>query len=159
MDGHWQHNKRTNHTYDIFRYVFYTSDITWIFDFIYGYVGLFDIYSKQVRRVVMAKETMREMLKMIDAKIEHIEDISADNRAIIVKLVKQNNEIVKFLKSLELDIVTEENSYESEPQDDKLLKLMQLVEEFKENNEDFKKFLDEIEENKDEIVPGQFGES
>ena len=107
----------------------------------------------------MAKETMREMLKMIDAKIEHIEDISADNRAIIVKLVKQNNEIVKFLKSLELDIVTEENSYESEPQDDKLLKLMQLVEEFKENNEDFKKFLDEIEENKDEIVPGQFGES
>tara|TARA_R100000908_G_scaffold41754_1_gene19422 strand:+ start:243 stop:611 length:369 start_codon:yes stop_codon:yes gene_type:complete len=122
-------------------------------------VGLFDIYSKQVRRVVMAKETMREMLKMIDAKIEHIEDISADNRAIIVKLVKQNNEIVKFLKSLELDIVTEENSYESEPQDDKLLKLMQLVEEFKENNEDFKKFLDEIEENKDEIVPGQFGES
>ena len=107
----------------------------------------------------MAKETMREMLKMIDAKIEHIEDISADNRAIIVKLVKQNNEIVKFLKSLELDIVTEENSYESEPQDDKLLKLMQLVEEFKENNEDFKKFLEEIEENKDEIVPGQFGES
>ena len=107
----------------------------------------------------MAKETIKEMIQMIDAKIEHIEDITADNRAIIVKLVKQNNEIVKFLKTLELDIITEEGRYESEPQDEKILKLMQLVEEFKENNEDFKKFLEEIEENKDDIVPGQFGES
>ena len=31
------------------------------------------------------------MLEMIDAKIEHIEDITADNRAVIIKLVKQNN--------------------------------------------------------------------
>jgi len=107
----------------------------------------------------MAKETMKEMLEMIDAKIEHIEDITADNRAIIVKLVKQNNEIVKFLRTLELDIVEEETQVERFGQDEKLLKLMQLVEEFKENNEDFKKFLEEIEENKDEIVPGQFGES
>ena len=34
---------------------------------------------------------MKEMLKMIDAKINHIEDVSADNRALIVKLIKQNN--------------------------------------------------------------------
>jgi len=105
------------------------------------------------------KETMKEMLRMIDAKIEHIEDITADNRAIIVKLVKQNNEIVKFLKTLELDIITEETQDDRFGQDDKLSKLMQLVEEFKENNEDFKKFLEEIEENKDDIVLGQFGES
>ena len=38
----------------------------------------------------MAKKTMKEMLEMIDAKIEHIEDITADNRAIIVKLVKHS---------------------------------------------------------------------
>ena len=107
----------------------------------------------------MAKETMREMLKMIDAKIEHIEDISADNRAIIVKLVKQNNEIVKFLKSLELDIITEESDIENFGQDEKLQKLMKLVEDFKENNEEFKNFIDELEENKDKLTPGQFGES
>ena len=57
----------------------------------------------------MAKETIKEMLEMIDAKIEHIEDVSADNRAIIVKLVKQNNQIIQFLKSLELEIIDEEN--------------------------------------------------
>ena len=56
----------------------------------------------------MAKETIKEMLKMIDAKIEHIEDVSADNRAIIVKLVKQNNQIIQFLKSLELEIIDDE---------------------------------------------------
>jgi len=105
------------------------------------------------------KETMKEMLKMIDAKIEHIEDMTADHRAIIVRLVKQNNEIVQFLKTLELDVIAEESKFEPQPQDKKLIKLMQLVDEFKENNEDFKRFLDEIEENKEDIVPGQFGES
>ena len=46
----------------------------------------------------MSKENMKasieKMLDRIDAKIEHIEDITADNREIIVKLVKQNNQIV-----------------------------------------------------------------
>ena len=45
----------------------------------------------------MAEQTIKEMLKMIDAKIEHIEDITADNRAVIIKLVKQSNQIVQFL--------------------------------------------------------------
>ena len=109
----------------------------------------------------MAKETMKEMLKMIDAKIEHIEDISADNRAIIVKLVKQNNEIVQFLKSLELEIVEEEGRINEFAigSDDKLYKVMKLIEQFKESNEEFKKFMKEIEKNKDNLTPGQFGES
>ena len=103
----------------------------------------------------MAKETMKEMLKMIDAKIEHIE---ADNRAIIVKLVKQNNQIVEFLKNLELEIVEGSDFIES-PKDEKLSKLMALVDQFKESNEEFKKFLKEMEEYKEDITPGQFGES
>ena len=106
----------------------------------------------------MEKQKMKEMLEMIDAKIEHIEDVSADNRALIVKLVKQNNQIVKFLQNLEieLDISEEYNVNES---DSKLSKLMKLVEEFKESNEEFKKFMKELEENKDKLTPGQFGES
>ena len=32
--------------------------------------------------------TLHELLVMMDARLKHIEDISADNRAIIVKLVK-----------------------------------------------------------------------
>ena len=38
----------------------------------------------------MSEQTIKEMLRIIDAKIEHIEDISADNRDIIIKLVKQS---------------------------------------------------------------------
>ena len=68
----------------------------------------------------MAKETIKEMLEMIDAKIEHIEDISADNRAIIVKLVKQSNTIVQFLRNLELQ-VDEEYGIEAPPSFDCLL--------------------------------------
>ncbi len=106
----------------------------------------------------MAKETIKQMLEMLDAKIEHIEDITADNRAIIVKLVKQNNQIVKFLKSLELEIVQEEQLLQS-PSEEKINKLMKLVEEFQESSEEFREFMEEIEENKDKLTPGQFGES
>ena len=55
----------------------------------------------------MAEQTIKEMLKMIDAKIEHIEDITADNRAVIIKLVKQSNQIVRFLSSLEIEDVSD----------------------------------------------------
>ena len=48
--------------------------------------------------------TLHELLVMMDARLKHIEDISADNRAIIVKLVKQSNQIVEFLKNLELEV-------------------------------------------------------
>ena len=106
----------------------------------------------------MAKETIKEMLRMLDAKIEHIEDITADNRAIIVKLVKQNNTIVEYLKQIEVEVMEEDEIFQSSTQQN-VSKLMRLVEEFKENNEEFKKFVEEIEENKEKITPGQFGES
>ena len=109
----------------------------------------------------MAKETIKEMLQMIDAKIEHIEDINADNRAIIVKLVKQNNQIIQFLKSLELEIVEEEGKINEFAigSNEKLYKVMELIEQFKESNEEFKDFMKEIEKNKEKLTPGQFGES
>ena len=99
MDGHYLFNKRFNHTYDIFCFLFHDSDYIRFCNFIYGYMGLFDIYSKENRRIIMAKKissedkindtTLHELLLMIDAKLNHIEDISADNRAVIIKLVKQ----------------------------------------------------------------------
>ena len=109
----------------------------------------------------MAKETIKEMLQMMDAKIEHIEDINADNRAIIVKLVKQNNQIIQFLKSLELEIVEEEGKINEFAigSDEKIYKVMELIEQFKESNEEFKDFMKEIEKNKEKLTPGQFGES
>ena len=104
------------------------------------------------------------MLKTIDAKIEHIEDISADNRAIIIKLVKQSNQIVKFLKDLDFEI---QNVYDSDEQlnfnqnvsEDKLLELKDLFDEFNSRKNDLKEFEEELEKNKDKLTPGQVGES
>ena len=112
----------------------------------------------------MSEQTIKEMLKMIDAKIEHIEDISADNRAIIIKLVKQSNQIVKFLKDLDFEI---QNVYDSDEQlnfnqnvsEDKLLELKDLFDEFKSRKNDLKEFEEELEKNKDKLTPGQVGES
>jgi len=166
MDGHYQFNKRLNPTYNIFCCILYISDYVGIYNFIYGYMGLFDIYYKQVRRTIMAQETIKDMLKMIDAKIEHIEDISADNRAIIVKLVKQSNQIVEFLKQLELDVDMEygieaPSSFSNTLNSDsnKMDELKELWEDFKSRKEDLKEFEDELEKHKDKLTPGQVGES
>ena len=60
--------------------------------------------------------TLHELLVMMDARLKHIEDISADNRAIIVKLVKQSNQIVDYLKTLELEVQEIEYGIEEPPQ-------------------------------------------
>ena len=114
----------------------------------------------------MAQETIKEMLKMIDAKINHIEDISADNRAIIVKLVKQSNQIVEFLKQLEID-VDEQYGIEAPPSFDntldldsnKMEELRELWDDFKSKKEDLKEFEKELKKHKDKLTPGQLGES
>ena len=114
----------------------------------------------------MAKETIKEMLEMIDAKIEHIEDISADNRAIIVKLVKQSNTIVQFLRNLEADI-DEEHGIEAPSSftntvtidSDKIDEMKELFEEFKARKEDLKELEKELKKHKGDLTPGQVGES
>ncbi len=51
----------------------------------------------------MAKEKedrLKKVLEDMSYSLNHIEDIMADNRALLVKLVKQNNPIVEFLKQI-----------------------------------------------------------
>ena len=115
----------------------------------------------------MAEQTIKEMLKMIDAKIEHIEDITADNRAVIIKLVKQNNTIVKFLSQIEIEDITDDfedigvpTLYEEEKnRSKKLIELKALVNEFMDKQQDLKEFEEELEKNKDKLTPGTIGES
>tara|TARA_R110001583_G_scaffold331_1_gene2996 strand:+ start:147 stop:656 length:510 start_codon:yes stop_codon:yes gene_type:complete len=169
MDGHYQFNKRLNLTYDIFYYVFYISNYIRVYNFIYGYVGLFDIYSKQVRRTIMAKETVEEMLKMIDAKVEHLEDICADDRTFIIKLVKQTNEIVKFLRNLEIDaneqyemespLTFSEDIDRDELSEKRMLEVKELLKEFKSKSTDLKEFEEELKKHKDKLTPGQVGDA
>ena len=110
--------------------------------------------------------TLHELLLMMDAKLNHLEDISADNRAIIVKLVKQSNQIVEFLKNLEIDI-DEQYGIEAPPSfsntieisSDKIDEMKELFEEFKARKEDLKEFEKELKKHKDKLTPGQVGES
>ena len=115
----------------------------------------------------MSEQTIKEMLRIIDAKIEHIEDISADNRDIIIKLVKQSNQIVKFLSSVEIEDVTDEFQNITAPSlsnlekdtSDKMKKLKELVEEFMDKHKDLEELEEELKKHKDDIVPGKIGEA
>ena len=115
----------------------------------------------------MAEQTIKEMLKMIDAKIEHIEDITADNRAVIIKLVKQSNQIVRFLSSLEIEDVSDSFEDNTSPalsesekiRSNKMKELKELVNEFMDKQQDLKEFEEELEKNKDKLTPGTIGES
>ena len=170
MDGHCQFNKRTNHTYDIFCYVFYTSNYIRFCNIIYGYMGLFDIYSKEDWRVVMAKEKkeirLEKVLQDMSHSLNHIEDILADDRQLLVKLVKQNNTIVDYLKQLEVDIVEDyeagvmsEYSEEEKKKMKKAQELKEVLNEFMDKRKDLKGFEDELKKNKDMLTPGQVGET
>ena len=169
MDGHCQFNKRTNHTYDIFCYVFYTSNYTWFYNFIYGYMGLFDIYSKEDWRVIMAEKKeikLAKVLQDMSHSLNHIEDIMADDRELLVKLVKQNNTIVDYLKQLEVDIVEDyeagvmsEYSEEEKKKMKKAKELKEVLNEFMDKRKDLKEFEDELKKHKDMLTPGQVGES
>ena len=109
--------------------------------------------------------TLHELLLMMDARLKHIEDISADNRAIIVKLVKQSNQIVEFLKTLELEVQEMEYGIEEPPPlgsnlpSEKLLELKELFEEFNSKKEDLKEFEEELEKHKNKLTPGQVGDA
>ncbi len=114
----------------------------------------------------MAKETMKDMLKMIDAKINHIEDMVADNRAVIIKLVKQNNSIVRFLSELQLDVEDATQSYSeetfnksSEIDISTSERITELLEDFMEKSEELQEFEEELKKHKDKLTPGQIGES
>ena len=114
----------------------------------------------------MAKETMKQMLEMLDAKIEHIEDISADNRAIIVKLVKQNNQIVKFLSQIEIEDVSVDydmmQSPITEEENEKLKKfetLKDILDTYLSKQKELKEFEKELKKYKAEITPGTIGVS
>ena len=111
--------------------------------------------------------TIKEMLEDIDMKINHVEDMVADHRTVIVKLVKQNNTIVKFLRELDDDIHDsyQEEYGESLPtpsrfiKEHKLADVQELIDEYMEKNKGLKELEKELEENKDKITPGLHGES
>ena len=115
---------------------------------------------------VITESTLHELLLSINARLGHLEDIEADNRALIVKLITQGNSIVKFLAQIELQDVTEEVDHIEFPdissptiESGKIKNLKELIDEFMDKRKDLKEFEEELKKHKDEITPGQVGES
>ena len=111
--------------------------------------------------------TLHEILLMMDARLKHIEDIEADNRAIIVKLVKQGNSVVKFLSKIDIEELDDEFENISSPpiseseklRSNKMQELKELVEDFMERRDELKEFEEELKKHKKDLTPGQIGES
>jgi len=109
--------------------------------------------------------TLKEILQDIDARIAHIEDMTADNRSIIVKLVKQSNQVVEFLKQLEVENVESDikdlefDITVDDTNKNKFKNLTELVGEFMERQKDLMELEKELKKYKDEITPDQVGEA
>ena len=118
-------------------------------------------------------DRIKKRLKDVNFAINHIEDMVADNRALLVKLIKQSNQVVEFLKQIELDADVEyEKDYGMEAPSlsfgksdtitlsgKKAEDVRKLVDEFMKRKEDLQELEKELKKHKDKLTPGQIGES
>ena len=115
----------------------------------------------------ISKETLTQILLNISDRLNHIEDSSLDTREVLIKLVKQSNEVVKFLRNIEIEDVTDGFDDITSPlmsesekfRSNKMQELKELVNDFMDKQKDLKEFEEELEKNKDKLTPGQIGES
>ena len=115
------------------------------------------------------EDRLKKVLEDMSYSLNHIEDIMADDRALLVKLVKQNNTIVDWLKQIQIDEVTADYEYEdilqpplSEEEEKKMQKfanLKEILNEFMDKRKDLIVFEKELKKHKDQLTPGQVGES
>ena len=117
---------------------------------------------------VKTKRSLIEIIQDIDFRLTHLEDIEADNRQALIKLVQQGNTVVKFLKQFDIEEIDPENlMIERLPElpfldEDRVARtegLKDLIDDIIDKHKDLKEFEDELEKYKNEITPGQVGES
>ena len=128
------------------------------------------IIRKFFKRLYTKKENLKikDILLDIDARISHIEDTIVDYRQVLIKLVKQNNNIVEFLRDLDFEYeATIENVMSPDKQyikdnninTDKFLHISKLIDEFMKKNKDLEELEEELKKYKDDLTPGTVGES
>ena len=116
------------------------------------------------------KVSIVEIIQDIDARLTHLEDIQMDNRDLIVKLVKQGNTIVEFLKDFQIEEINPDDlkldmGMSLPPLDtnkervERTEGLKELIDDILDRHADLKEFEDELKKHKDKITPGQVGES
>ena len=114
----------------------------------------------------ISEGTLHEILLDIKYRLDHLEDMEADNRSLMVKLIKQSNSVVKFLAEIDVEPVNVEfEDMELPPinnstiESGKVKSLKELIDEYVDKHKDLKEFEEELKKNKDDITPGQIGES
>ena len=114
------------------------------------------------------KLTVEDIITDIDYRLNHIEDIMMDNRELIIKLVKQGNTIVQFLRQIDVDGITEEDIMDMEQATEfvtgeinagKFKDVHELIDEYTKKYKELQEFEKELEKNKNKLTPGQMGES
>lgn len=100
---------------------------------------------------IISDETLHDIIMIMGDRLTHIEDAILDYREILIKLVKQSNQVVSFLKQLEDYLSTKDKSIQDGIQD--------LIYELIERNKNLEELEKELEKNKHNIIPGQIGES
>ena len=114
------------------------------------------------------KISIVEIIQDIDARLTHLEDMQVDNRELIVKLVKQGNTVVEFLKDFKIEEIDPEDLKigiglpplpDPEERMSRTAALKDIIDDILERHSDLKEFEDELKKHKDKITPGQVGES
>ena len=114
------------------------------------------------------KVSIIEIIQDIDARLTHLEDMQMDNRELIVKLVKQGNTIVEFLKDFQIEEINPGDleigmSLPPLPNNEERVKrtegLKELIDDILDRQDELREFEKELKKHKDKITPGQVGES
>ena len=117
---------------------------------------------------IKTERSLIEIIQDIDFRLTHLEDIETDNRKLIVKLVQQGNTMVQFLQQFNVEEIDPEDlMVEKLPElpffdEDRVARtegLKDLIDDIIEKHKDLKEFEEELEKYKNEITPGQVGES
>ena len=118
------------------------------------------------------KISIVEIIQDIDVRLTHIEDMYMDNRELIVKLVKQGNTVVEFLKDFQIepidatDLEMEMEMGMSLPpldgNEERISRtegIKNLIDDILERQDSLREFEKELKKHKDKITPGQVGEA
>ena len=114
------------------------------------------------------KISIIEIIQDIDARLTHLEDMQMDNRELIVKLVKQGNTVVEFLKDFQIEEINPEDLeigmslpplHSNEEKVKRTEGLKELIDDILDRQDELREFEKELKKHKDKITPGQVGES
>ena len=114
------------------------------------------------------KISIVEIIQDIDARLTHLEDIQMDNRELTVKLVKQGNTVVEFLKDFQIEPIDMEDLeigmslpplLDNEEKIKRTEGMKSLIDDILERQDSLREFEKELKKHRDKITPGQVGET